>query len=71
MAGLAKGGTIGAAMFDLPEAIRPPARRWVYQVVVSNNAVGVVDIREAGSVIAQAGSNVHFSLEGVSFSLDP
>lgn len=65
LCGLVKNGTITASVFALPVGYRPLAA--VYQIVVSNNAVGVVDIRTNGDVIAQVGNNTHFSLEGIGF----
>jgi hypothetical protein len=63
--GLIKSGTITTAAFTLPAGYWPAAA--VYQIVVSNNAVGVVDVRANGQVIAQVGNNTHFSLDGVTF----
>ncbi len=63
--GLIKSGTIGLKAFTLPTGYRPAAG--VYTIAISNNAAGTLEINTSGDVIPLAGSNVHFSLEGVTF----
>lgn len=65
--GSIKNGTIGAGgtAFVLPTGYRPANA--VQFGVISNNAIGRVDITPTGNVIPQFGSNVIFSLSGISF----
>lgn len=70
LGGLAKSGTIPAAMFTLPSGYRPKSNENVYQSVVSNNALGVLEVQSGGGVLPQVGNNTHFSLEGISFKVD-
>jgi hypothetical protein len=65
--GMAAGGTITGSIFTLPVGFRPPSNGNVYQSVVSNNALGVVEVQSGGAVIPQVGNNTHFSLWGVRF----
>lgn len=68
--GLVKSGAIPSTIFTLATGYRPAANMNVYQIVVSNNGVGVVEIQSGGAVVAQAGNNTHFSLEGIKFRTD-
>lgn len=51
----------------LPVGYRPAVNNHVYQIVVSNNLVGVVEVLSNGSVLVQAGSSIHVSLWGIRF----
>lgn len=59
--GVAKSGTIGAAIFTLPPTLRPPTNFPL--PVVSNNLFGVLVVAATGDVVAYAGSNVYFSVD--------
>lgn len=63
--GLVTGGTVGAAIFNLPAGYRPSAQESF--AIQSNNVFGRCDVTPAGDVFATAGSNVYFSLSGISF----
>jgi hypothetical protein len=67
--GLVAGGTLGQSVFTLPIGYRPAANH-VF-MTMANNAVGRLDVNADGSVIPGAlggpGSNVYFSLDGVTF----
>jgi hypothetical protein len=65
--GLVKDGTVSAVgvIFTLPVGYRP-AQAQIF-AVDGNSAYGRLTIQEDGDVIAEVGSNVHFSLNGVSF----
>jgi hypothetical protein len=60
-------GTIGTAAFTLPSGFRPQTTLLQF-AVISNNALGVVNIDSSGNVTPQVGSNVYFSLAGVAFA---
>ena len=66
--GVVKSGTIGSAIFELPVGYRPAGDTRF--PVVSNNAFGVCAISSAGSVVPTVGSNVSFSLDGITFRGD-
>ena len=63
--GLVKDGVIGAAICTLPAGYRPIA----YEIfgVISNGALGRLDVNTSGAVQATAGSNVYLSLAGITF----
>lgn len=63
--GAAKSGTIGTTIFTLPVGYRPTAV--LLFPVVSNDAFGFARVESDGDVLAQGGSNVYFSLDGISF----
>lgn len=65
--GLVKTGTIdgSASIFTLPVGYRPQYRE--LHSTFSNGAAARVDITTAGAVIPSPGSNVWFSLDGISF----
>jgi hypothetical protein len=63
--GVVKSGTLGATIFTLPAGYRP--QEAMIYAVVSNGALGVCVIFNDGTVQANAGSNVYFSLSGISF----
>jgi hypothetical protein len=54
-------------IFTLPVGYRPGFLKHVYQIVVSNNAVGVVEVLSTGDVLVQLGSSIHVSLWGIRF----
>jgi hypothetical protein len=64
--GLIMNGTIGAGAFTLPAGFRP-AYQQIYAAVCNPNAIGRLDILTNGQVQPAAGSNVFFSLAGVTF----
>lgn len=63
--GLIKSGTIGNVAFTLPPGFRPPLRE-VF-AVLSNGAIGRVDVQADGQVIPAAGNNTYVSLAGIHF----
>jgi hypothetical protein len=63
--GIMKSGTINATAFTLPAGSRPAKR--VIQAAASNGLYGTLTINTAGTVVPTTGSNVYFSLNGVSF----
>lgn len=63
--GVVKSGTITATIFTLPAGYRP--QEALIMPVASNGAFGVVTINPDGTIVASAGSNVYFSLSGISF----
>lgn len=64
--GLIMNGTIGSGAFTLPAGFRP-AYQQIYAAVCNPNAIGRLDIQTNGVVLPAAGSNVFFSLAGVTF----
>lgn len=66
--GLVKDGTIGQAIFTLPEGYRPSKRELF--VTISTNAIGKIYIHTDGNVSAEIGNNTYFSLDGVTFRAD-
>lgn len=65
--GLMKSGTISSSLpaFNLPAGFRPLAT--IHQITDSNDAVGVYEITASGNFLPVIGSNVFFSLEGITF----
>lgn len=64
--GTVKSGVIGSLpIFTLPLGLRPAG--WLNFANSSNSSVGQVSINAAGEVVPLAGSNLYFSLDGVSF----
>jgi len=65
--GMVKSGTVGASgvIFTLPDGWRPQTTK--YFPTISNGVIGTLEIQSDGDCIALAGSNVSFSLEGVTF----
>lgn len=63
--GSIKSGTIGTVAFTLPVGYRP-AFQELY-AVNSNNAFGAASISANGDVTAQTGTNVVFSIDGITF----
>lgn len=63
--GTVKSGAIGSAIFTLPGGYRPQYTEIF--AVVSNGAFGICTITSAGVVTATAGSNIYFTLNGISF----
>ena len=64
--GLVKDGTVANTIFTLPEGYRPPATGIF--IVISNSAIGRVDITSAGAVDGTTVDNNWVSLEGISFT---
>lgn len=66
--GLIKTGTVGSAAFTLPPAFRPEANETFS--VLSNSALGRVDVQTDGQVIpASPSSNTWVSLSGITFKV--
>ena len=63
--GLVKTGTVGLAIFALPAGYRPVKTELL--PVVSNGALGRVDVESGGNVVLNFGSNVYTSLDGITF----
>jgi hypothetical protein len=63
--GVIASGVVGSAAFTLPAGFRP-ANNHIF-AALSNGAIGRLDVTSAGDVIPTAGSNVYFSLDGISF----
>jgi hypothetical protein len=66
--GVMKTGTINTTAFTLPAGYRPAADTRF--ACVSNNAFGVCSISGAGVVNPSVGSNVSFSLDGITFKAE-
>lgn len=64
LSGLVKSGTIGAAIFTLPAGFRPAADM---QFPVASYGYGSCLVTPSGSVLAFAGSNTWYSLDGICF----
>ena len=64
--GLAKSGTLNAAMFTLPVGYRPGVNEHIYQIVQSNSVAAVVEVQSSGVVLVN-GSSTNFSLWGIRF----
>lgn len=63
--GVIKSGVVGSAAFTLPSGYRP-ANAEIFSVV-SNDLFGAVNVLSTGDVTPAIGSNVYFSLDGISF----
>jgi hypothetical protein len=63
--GRMKSGTVGTQAFVLPVGYRPSLS--ISFAIPSNNLFGQCVIQNNGNVIAMTGSNVSFSLDGISF----
>ncbi len=66
--GMAKTGSLSANIFTLPAGYWPAATSLFN--VISNGAIGRIDIGTAGNVYAFAGSATYLSLEGITFHAD-
>lgn len=66
--GVIKSGTIGQSAFTLPVGFRPPANTQF--AVETNNTHGCIDIKSAGDVVINSGSNTALNLN-CSFSVTP
>lgn len=65
LGGMVKSGTIGTTIFTLPAGYRP--QTILTFAVFSNNAFGYCQVNPDGTVVASGGSNVSFSLSGITF----
>lgn len=65
LGGIVKLGVIGTVIFTLPAGYRPE-EACVF-AVASNGALGICTVNPDGTVVATSGSNVYFSLSGISF----
>jgi hypothetical protein len=63
--GVVKSGTIGTVIFTLPAGYRPEEAKIF--AVASNGALGICTVNPDGTVVASSGSNVYFSLSGITF----
>lgn len=63
--GMVKSGTVPSTMFTLPVRYRP--NYTIVVNVISNGAIGRVEIEPDGDVIAVAGNNTYISLDGITF----
>lgn len=64
--GIAKSGTIGGSpIFTLPVGLRPPEE--LVFPIISNSALGIVNVRTNGDVVCGLGSNVSVVFDGISF----
>lgn len=64
--GVAKSGTVGSPLANLPPGFRPPSRERF--VVISNDAVGRVDVEPDGDIVPLSPSNnTYVSLSGIRF----
>lgn len=63
--GLIKSGVVPATAFTLPVGYRPANIELLN--AISNNALGRIDIQTNGDAIIRVGSNVYFSLDGMTF----
>lgn len=67
--GLIKNGTLASPAFTLPAGFRPAGDQ--YFSCIANGAVAVAYVQAStGNVIPQSGSNVYFSLCGISFKAE-
>ncbi|MFZ2991929.1 MAG: hypothetical protein WA087_03650 [Candidatus Saccharimonadales bacterium] len=66
--GLVKAGTVGSTIATLPVGYRPSARA-IFSTA-SNSAVARLDIDSSGNIIAVSGTNIWFSMDGISFYAD-
>lgn len=65
--GMVKNGTLSSPIFILPPGYRPAERELI--VVISNGALGRLDIATDGSVIPHSqSSNAWFSMDNISFA---
>lgn len=63
--GVLKGGIIDGPAFNLPGGYRP--HHTLIFAVASNDAIGICTVLSSGDVVPHLGSNVYFSLSGISF----
>jgi hypothetical protein len=63
--GLVEAGTVPATIFTLPEGYRPVGQATFG--VISNGAIGGIDITAAGGVYVFQGNNTYVQLNGISF----
>jgi len=63
--GVIASGTINSMAFTLPVGYRPANTERL--VAISNDAIGRLEISNAGAVTPVIGSNVYFSLDGMTF----
>jgi hypothetical protein len=70
--GLIKNGTAtgGTILFTLPAGYRPSTSGQSVFAVISNNALGRVDVKANGDVVVIVGTNPFLSLDGISFRAD-
>jgi len=63
--GVVKSGTIDKAIFTLPDGYRPYKQEIFH--IISNDALGRVDIKADGNVYVEVGNNTYVSLSGIIF----
>ena len=66
--GLIKSGTVPGVVFTLPIGYRPLGGQQVF-VVISNGALGRVDVLASGDVYVNTGNAGYVSLAGISFRI--
>lgn len=63
--GLIKSGSVPSTVFTLPSGYRPNST--IVANVISNGAIGRVEIEADGDVNVVSGNNTYVSLDGISF----
>lgn len=66
--GLAAGGAVGVAVFNLPAGCRPSAQKLF--PAISNNVTAIVEVLTNGDVKLTVGSAVYVALDGICFTTD-
>ena len=66
--GMVKSGTVPSTVFTLPTNYRPDV--YFTFPVISNSAIGTVDVLDDGQVVVSSGSNVWLSLDVIRFRVD-
>ena len=67
--GFVRTGTLGTAIFTLPDFARPAWR--ILRAGIANGAANRLDINSDGTVVVTGGSNTWLSLDGVIFNPSP
>ena len=67
--GLVKNGAIGGTIFWLPAGYKP-AKRYLLAVSTNPTAYARCDVQPDGQVSAITGSNVYYSLDGITFKAE-
>ena len=63
--GVVAGGTLGAALFTLPDPFRPTAT--VHFLVAAGGAAATLEVDAEGNVTVSGGSNTAVQLDGVTY----
>jgi hypothetical protein len=67
LTGIVKSGTLNTVAFTLPAGYRPASVNGLIFPAISNGALGVLTVTSTGAVVPNTGSNVYFTLDGISF----